>query len=279
VSLDDVQRSLDADHYAMKKVKKRLFDYIAVQKFIAEQGKKEATKNGPHPILCLVGPPGVGKTSIAQSIASSLGRKCHRIALGGQSDRGLIRGSHRTYVGAMCGRIINALKVCGTSNPVIVLDEVDKLGCSNSGTSSSSNLASNLLEVLDPEQNNEFVDSYLNFPFDLSSCIFITTANVKYDIPIALRDRMEMIEISGYSTDEKIEIATEYLFPKQKRLHAISKDIELSSGFVRALINGYTCEAGVRDLDRHLSAVSRYIIVEVSHMTSSLFMTSSMVFS
>ena len=164
------------------------------------------------------------------------------------------------------------------------------------GTSSSSNLASNLLEVLDPEQNNEFVDSYLNFPFDLSSCIFITTANVKYDIPIALRDRMEMIEvrsfddlnliliimdlqISGYSTDEKIEIARKYLFPKQKRLHAISKDIELSSGFVRALINGYTCEAGVRDLDRHLSAVSRYIIVEVSHMTSSLFMTSSMVFS
>lgn len=275
-SVAEATRILDEDHYSMGQLKKRVLEFIAVSKLNtsnkvanSDGGDQPATteRRAKNPILCLVGPPGVGKTSIAKSIARSLGRKFFRISLGGADDQAAIRGHRRTYVGAASGRIIDALKVTSVNNPVILLDEVDKLG--QGGMKGSP--ASALLEVLDPEQNHTFTDIYLNVPFDLSSCIFICTANNRQNIPRALQDRMEMVTVDGYTSNEKLMIAKKYLLPKQLRLHGITKllagdkvSVSVHDEFLHKLIENYTHESGVRSCDRKIAAVCRYIVLEVS---------------
>uniref|UniRef100_A0A8C5R1I7 Lon protease homolog 2, peroxisomal n=1 Tax=Leptobrachium leishanense TaxID=445787 RepID=A0A8C5R1I7_9ANUR len=242
---------LDNDHYAMAKLKKRVLEYLAV---------RQLKNNLKGPILCFVGPPGVGKTSVGRSIAKTLGREFHRIALGGVCDQSDIRGHRRTYVGSMPGRIINGLKIVGVNNPVFLLDEVDKLGKSLQGDPAAA-----LLEVLDPEQNHSFTDHYLNVAFDLSQVLFIATANTMATIPPALLDRMEVLEVPGYSQEEKLEIAHRHLIAKQLSQHGLSPEqVQIPQDTTLEIITRYTREAGVRSLDRRLGAICRAVAVKVA---------------
>jgi len=251
LSLTHAEKILNQDHYGLEKVKERILEYIAVLKLKADQ-KKAEEKSIPT-ILCFVGPPGVGKTSVGKSICKALGRKFVKMSLGGMRDEAEIRGHRRTYVGAMPGRIIQLIKDCGTNNPVFMLDEIDKVGNDFRGDPSSA-----LLEVLDPEQNATFADYYLDLPFDLSHVVFITTANVLDTIPPALRDRLEVIEFSGYTEDEKLNIAKEYLMAKELTNTALSDDdVAIPTSTLKAIIKYYTREAGVRGLDRLIATVMR----------------------
>lgn len=242
---------LDNDHYAMEKLKKRVLEYLAVRQL-------KSTLKGP--ILCFVGPPGVGKTSVGRSIARTLGREFHRIALGGVCDQSDIRGHRRTYVGSMPGRIINGLKTVGVNNPVFLLDEVDKLGKSLQGDPAAA-----LLEVLDPEQNHSFTDHYLNVPFDLSQVLFIATANTTATIPPALLDRMEVLQVPGYTQEEKVEIAHRHLIPHQLEQHGLTpQQLQIPQDTTLQIISKYTREAGVRSLERKIGAVCRAVAVKVA---------------
>jgi len=242
--ITEAAKALNKDHYGMEKVKERILEFFAVRSF---------NKKGNDPILCLYGPPGVGKTSIARSIAECLGRKYVRISLGGVHDEAEIRGHRKTYVGAMAGRIITAIKQVGTSNPVILLDEIDKVANDMRGDPASA-----LLEALDSEQNKTFRDNYLELPYDLSKVLFITTANSLDSISPILLDRMEVIEVSSYTEEEKFEIASRHLLPKQFTAHGLTKSkIHIDPEIIKIIINDYTTEAGVRELERTLAAVIR----------------------
>jgi ATP-dependent Lon protease len=257
---------LDEDHYGLEDVKQRLIEYLAVRKLIQERGKPDATGKAAEPseamgvILSFAGPPGVGKTSLGQSIARALGRKFTRMSLGGMRDEAEIRGHRRTYIGAMPGRIIQALKRAGTRNPVFMLDEVDKIGVDWRGDPSSA-----LLEVLDPAQNKAFRDHYLDVDFDLSDVIFITTANQLETIPAPLRDRMEIIQLDGYTEYEKLQIAQRHLVPRQLKAHALTdEEITFTAEALRKIVQDYTREAGVRNLERQIGAVCRKSVVKIA---------------
>jgi ATP-dependent Lon protease len=246
-----VRKILDEDHYGLEKVKKRILEYLAVRKL--KQDKK-------GPILCLLGPPGVGKTSLGRSIARALGRKFHRISLGGVHDEAAIRGHRRTYVGALPGQIIQGMKKAQTINPIFMMDEVDKIGHDFRGDPAAA-----LLEVLDPEQNNTFADHYLEIPYDLSNVMFIATANVADPIPAPLRDRMEILEIPGYTRREKLAIARRHLVPKQLEEHGIKPEIlDITDQALEEIIDHYTREAGVRSLERRVADVVRGVAVKVA---------------
>ncbi|MFN8321188.1 MAG: endopeptidase La [Chitinophagales bacterium] len=250
-NIKHAKKVLDTDQYGIDKVKERILEYLAVLKL------KNDMKS---PILCLVGPPGVGKTSLGQSIAKALGRKYIRIALGGLHDEAEIRGHRKTYIGAMPGRIVQSLKKAQSSNPVFILDEIDKIGSDYKGDPSSA-----LLEVLDPEQNNAFYDNYLELEFDLSKVLFIATANSLQTIQPALRDRMEIIPIEGYSIEEKLQIAKKHLLPKQVANHGLkTKQVQINDKVLERLIEEYTKESGVRELDRQLASVMRNVAKKVA---------------
>jgi ATP-dependent Lon protease len=251
LDLDQAQKILDRDHYNLEKVKKRLIEYLAVRKL---------NPQGHGAILCFLGPPGVGKTSLGQSIADALGRKFVRISLGGMRDEAEIRGHRRTYIGSMPGRIIQELRRCGTRNPVFMLDELDKIGADFRGDPASA-----MLEVLDPRQNNAFVDRYLDVPFDLSQVIFIGTANYIDGVPEPLRDRIEVISLPGYTEREKLEIAKRYLIRRQLEENGLKPEqIEWQDEAIRRIINDYTHEAGVRELERQIASVCRGIASQVA---------------
>jgi ATP-dependent Lon protease len=251
MDIAEVRKVLDEDHYGLDKVKKRIVEYLAVRKL-----KKD--KKGP--ILCLLGPPGVGKTSLGKSIARSLGRKFVRVSLGGVHDEAAIRGHRRTYVGALPGQIIQGMKKSGTVNPVFMMDEVDKIGHDFRGDPSAA-----LLEVLDPEQNNTFADHYLEIPYDLSNVMFVATANIADPIPPPLRDRMEILEIPGYTRREKLAISRQHLIPKQLEEHGLKPEqLTITDEAVEELIEHYTREAGVRSLERTIASVIRGVAVKVA---------------
>ncbi len=242
---------LDADHYGMKKIKERILEYIAVLKLKGDM---------KSPILCFTGAPGIGKTSLGKSIAHAIGRKYVRVSLGGLHDESEIRGHRKTYIGAMPGRVIQSIRKIKSSNPLMVLDEIDKVGTDFRGDPSSA-----LLEVLDPEQNNNFYDNYLELEYDLSKVLFIATANNINNIQPALRDRLEIIDLSGYAIEEKIQIAQRHLVPKQKEAHGLSKpNIKISDKVLQKVIESYTRESGVRELDRQLASIMRYKAKEYS---------------
>ena len=250
LDLAHARKVLDHDHYGLEKVKERIIEALAVRSL--SEGSYGQT-------LCLVGPPGVGKTSVAKSVASAMGRSFARISLGGTSDEAEIRGHRKTYIGAMPGRIINAIKQAGTQNPIILLDEIDKLGSDYKGDPSSA-----LLEVLDGEQNSTFVDRYIELEFDLSKVMFITTANDASTIPAPLLDRMEIIELPGYTNEEKFNIAKKHLIPKQAKLHGLNgRTFKINDKALYALIDGYTREAGVRKLEQKIAALCRKAAAEI----------------
>ena len=249
--LKKAKKTLDADHYGMQKIKERILEYLAVLKLKGDM---------KSPILCFVGPPGIGKTSLGKSIASAIGRKYVRLSLGGLHDESEIRGHRKTYIGAMPGRILQSIRKVKSSNPVMILDEIDKVGNDFRGDPSSA-----LLEVLDPEQNNTFYDNYLELEYDLSKVLFIATANNIQNIQPALRDRLEIIDLSGYAVEEKIEIAKRHLLPKQKEMHGLkSSNFKVSDKMLEKMIQDYTRESGVRELDRHLASVMRYQAKELA---------------
>ena len=244
LDLKHARKVLDNDHYGLDNVKERIIEYLAVLKLKG---------NMKSPILCLYGPPGVGKTSLGKSVARALGRKYVRVALGGMHDEAELRGHRKTYIGALPGRILNGIDKAGTSNPVIVLDEIDKVGNSYKGDPSSA-----LLEVLDPEQNNAFHDNYLDIDYDLSNVLFITTANNISTIQPALLDRMELINVSGYLAEEKMEIAKHYLVPKQLEEHGIDrKALRIDKSALAMIIDEYTSESGVRGLEKRIAKIAR----------------------
>jgi ATP-dependent Lon protease len=251
LDVEETRRCLDEDHYGLDKIKKRIIEYVAVRKLA---GSKKA------PILCFIGPPGVGKTSLGRSIARSMGRRYHRIALGGVRDEAEIRGHRRTYVGALPGRLVQGMKKVGVKNPVLVLDEVDKMGVDLLGDPAAA-----LLEVLDPEQNSTFQDHYLDVPFDLSQVTFLCTANNPETIPAALWDRMEVIDCPGYTRAEKLNIAKEFLCPKQLSAHGLTDErLEFTQDALERMIEAYTREAGVRGLEREIGAVCRHVVMRIA---------------
>jgi ATP-dependent Lon protease len=258
LDIQEARDILNADHYDLEKVKKRILEYLAVRKL-------KADKKGP--ILCLLGPPGVGKTSLGRSIAKAMGRKFVRISLGGVRDEAEIRGHRRTYVGSLPGRIVQSLKKAGTNNPIFMLDEIDKLGHDFRGDPASA-----LLEVLDPEQNNSFSDHYLEVPFDLSHVMFLATANMIDPVPPALKDRLEILELPGYTRDEKRNIARQFLVPKQLEEHGLKNDqVDVTDEAVSEVIDSYTREAGVRNLERELGSVCRGVAVKVAEGATEKF--------
>jgi ATP-dependent Lon protease len=248
-NLDNARKVLDNDHYGMKKIKERILEYLAVLKLKGDM---------KSPILCFIGPPGIGKTSLGKSIAHAVGRKYVRVSLGGLHDESEIRGHRKTYIGAMPGRIIQNIRKVKSGNPVMILDEIDKIGNDFRGDPSSA-----LLEVLDPEQNNTFYDNYLELEYDLSKVLFIATANNIQNIQPALRDRLEIIDLSGYAVEEKIEIARRHLLPKQKDAHGLAKvNFKISDKVLEKIIESYTRESGVRELDRQLASIMRHVAKE-----------------